>query len=98
MGSRRLLCAGSVFTLCDIAVRPLGRVGEIYIITFGKSVQHVFPYLLGALAPVAGLTDMTHSQEYAACLDGGEDPWSQVDRDYQEIPRILLHFAFRGLG
>jgi len=31
---------------------------------------------------------MTHSQEYAACLVGGEDHRSQIDRDYQEIPRI----------
>jgi hypothetical protein len=63
-------------------------MGEIYIITFGKSVQYVFPYLLGALAPVAEWSEMRQSQEYPACLDGGEDLRSQVDWDYQKIPRI----------
>ena len=86
MRARRSNCSGSWLTLCDIVESPCRRVGEIYIITFGKSVQHVFPYLLGAITPVAGITEMTQCQEYAACLDGGENPWSQVDRDYHEIP------------
>ena len=72
---------GSAVTLNGIVIGPRNRVGEIDVITFGESVQHVFPYLLGALAPVVGLTEMTHSQEYAAFFDGGEDPRDQVDRD-----------------
>lgn len=38
---------------------------------------------------------MTHRQEYTAFPDGGKNLQSQVDRDYQEIPRILLQFVFR---
>ena len=87
-----------MLTLFGIVVSSLGRVGKIDIITFSESVQYVFPYLLGALAPMAGTADMTHRQEYAAFLDGGEDPRSQVDRDHQKLLGVLLQFVFRRPG